>query len=40
MVLGIFILQAFENLMFASSSGGKEGVMSYDGRPLLKSILV
>jgi hypothetical protein len=39
MVLGIFILQAFENLMFASSCGN-EGIMSYDSRPLLKNILV
>jgi len=37
MVLGIFILQVSENLMFASLSGGKEGVMSYDDGRLLES---
>lgn len=37
MVLAIFILQVFENLMFSSSSGGKEGVMSYIVGPLLDS---
>jgi hypothetical protein len=37
MVLGIFILQVFENLMFSSSSGGKEGVTSYNVGPLLDS---
>lgn len=36
-VLSIFVLQVFENLMFASSSGGKEGIMSYGGGPLLES---
>lgn len=37
MVLGIFILQVFENFMFLSSSGGKGGVTSYDSGPLLES---
>jgi hypothetical protein len=37
MVLGIFTLQVFKKFMFASLSGGKEGVMSYDSGPLLES---
>jgi hypothetical protein len=36
MLLGIITLQVFENLMFSSSSGGKEGVTSCDGGPLLE----
>jgi hypothetical protein len=37
MVVGIFILQVFYNVIFVSSSGGQEGKMSHYGWPLLKS---
>jgi hypothetical protein len=36
MVLGIFILQVFLNVMFVSSSGGQVGKMSYDGGASVK----